>query len=361
MKKICLLANNDVGLYNFRLELIERLLKEGHEVHISLPYGKRVDDFKKMGVFFHEIELERHGTNPFEELKLISKYKKIIKSVYPDIVFGYTIKPNIYGAIAANHFNIPFVANITGLGTAVENPGIMQKVLLCLYKFAFRNVQRVFFQNQENRKFFEERNIAVKVHDLIPGSGVNLERYPLRDYPNEEKIKFAFVSRIMKEKGIDQYLDAAKALSKKYENVEFHVCGFCENEYEGELQKLIEQKIIVYHGMIDNVADFMAQMHAIIHPTYYPEGMSNVLLESCATGRPIITTDKSGCREIVEDGINGYMIPQKNSNALIEAIEKFLSLSCEEKKRMGINARRKVEQEFDRNIVIEKYMKELTR
>lgn len=359
MRKVLILANYDVGLYNFRLELIESLLKNGHEVHICLPYGKRVDDLKKIGVIFHEVALERHGMNPFDEFRLFQFYKNLMKRIRPDIVFGYTIKPNIYGAIAADTQCIPFVANITGLGTAVENPGIAQKILIMMYKFAFRNVKKVFFQNEENRRFFVDRNIAVKVHDLLPGSGVNLERFPLREYPNNDKIKFAFVSRIMKEKGIDQYLDAAEVLSNKYENVEFHICGFCEDEYEGELQRLIKEKKIIYHGMINNVAEFMSEMNMIIHPTYYPEGMSNVLLEACATGRPIITTDRSGCKEIVEDNKNGYMIPQKDSDALIKAIEQFLSLSHEEKKQMGLNARKKVVNEFDRNIVIRKYLSEI--
>ena len=163
----------------------------------------------------------------------------------------------------------------------------------------------------------------------------------------------------MKEKGIDQYLEAAKAIKEKYPNTEFHICGFCETEYEGKLNEYNDAGIVIYHGMIRDVANFISEMNCIIHPTYYPEGLSNVLLEASASGRPIITTDRSGCREVVDDGINGYMIPQKDSTKLIEAIEKFLCLSLEAKRNMGQAARKKVEKEFDRQIVVEAYMKEI--
>ena len=279
--------------------------------------------------------------------------------VKPDVVLGYTIKPNIYGAIAAGEKNIPFVANITGLGTAVENPGLSQKITVALYHIAFRKVQKVFFQNTENQQFFIDHKIAIGKHGLLPGSGVNLARFDVKPYPTDDTIRFVFISRIMKEKGIDQYLDAAKAIREKHPNTEFHICGFCEAEYEGKLNEYNDNGTVIYHGMINNVSEFLEGMNCVVHPTYYPEGLSNVLLEGSASGRPIITTDRSGCCEVVEDGINGYMIPQKNSEKLIEAIEKFLKLSNKEKKAMGLAARAKVEREFDRQIVVEAYMKEI--
>lgn len=361
-KRILFLVNHDVVIYNFRLEVVERFLADGHEVHISSPYGERIDDLIALGAKFHEIKMDRHGMNPKEELRILNEYKKLMKEVKPDICLGYTIKPNIYGAIAARGQHIPFVANITGLGTAVENPGLSQKILILLYKYAFRNIQRVFFQNEENRRFFVNHNIAVRVGELLPGSGVNLERYLCRAYPEDGVIKFAFISRIMKEKGIDQYLEAAEVIREKHgDTVEFHVCGFCEPEYNGKLQEMHDKGVVNYHGMIRDVTDFMGAMHCIIHPTYYPEGISNVLLEACATGRPIITTDRSGCREVVEDGVNGYMIPCQDAKALIEAIEKFLSLSWEQKKRLGMSARKTVEERFDRQIVVQKYVEEVNR
>lgn len=360
-EKILFLVNHDVVIYNFRLELVERLLKDGYEVHISSPYGERIDELVDLGCIYHEIEVERHGMNPLSELKLLRNYRSLLNEIKPDYIFGYTIKPNIYGAIAAKEKKIPFIANITGLGTAVENPGLVQKMMILLYKFAFTDVQKVFFQNTENRQFFIDHKIAVDKHGLLPGSGVNLKRFSVKDYPNDKVIRFAFISRIMKEKGIDQYLEAAKIIKEKYKNVEFHICGFCEKEYEGKLNEYDEKGIVIYHGMIRNVSEFLENIHCVVHPTYYPEGLSNVLLESCATGRPIITTDRSGCREVVDNGINGYKISQKNTQELVEAIDQFINLSFDEKKNMGLNGRKKVEKEFDREIVVNAYMKDIGR
>lgn len=358
-KKVLFLVNHDVVIYNFRLELVERLLDDGYEVHISSPYGERIDELKELGAIFHEINMDRHGMNPISEGKLLLNYRKLLAEVKPDIILGYTIKPNIYGAMAASEKNIPFVANITGLGTAVENPGMSQKLMVLLYKIAFRKVQKVFFQNKENQQFFIAHNIAIGKQGLLPGSGVNLTRFAVEDYPKDDIVRFAFISRIMKEKGIDQYLDAAKFIKEKYPNTEFHVCGFCEKEYEGKLNEYNDNGTVIYHGMIHDVAGFLENMNCVVHPTYYPEGLSNVLLEASACGRPIITTDRSGCREVVDDGINGYMIPQKNSEKLIEAIDRFMNLSYEEKRGMGLAARKKVEENFDRSIVVEAYMREI--
>ena len=358
-KKVLFLVNHDVVIYNFRLELVERLINDGYEVHISSPYGERIDDLVSLGAIFHDITMDRHGMNPISELKLLLSYRRLFEEVKPDMVLGYTIKPNIYGAMAAGWRNIPFVANITGLGTAVENPGISQKLMLLLYKIAFRKIQKVFFQNTENQQFFIDHKIALGKHGLLPGSGVNLERFTLKEYPSGDTIRFAFISRIMKEKGIDQYLEAAETTKKKYPNTEFHICGFCETEYEGKLNEFNDNGTVIYHGMLRDVAGFLDDIHCVVHPTYYPEGLSNVLLEASASGRPIITTDRSGCREVIDDGVNGYMIPQKDSKALIEAIDKFMQLDYESKKAMGIAGRMKVEKEFDRQIVINEYMREV--
>ncbi len=360
-KKVLFLVNHDVVIYNFRLEIVERLLKEGYEVHISSPYGERIDDLVALGAKFHEININRHGMNPVAEYKLLKEYKKLFSTVKPDILFGFTIKPNIYGAIAARSERIPFVANITGLGTAVENGGWKQKVFALLYRYAFKDVQRVFFQNTENQQFFVDNKIALGKHKLLPGSGVNLERFPLREYPSEENgvIRFAFISRIMKEKGIEQYLAAAKAIKARYPDTEFHICGFCEAEYEGKLDEYNKNGTVIYHGMIRDVSGFLEEIDCVIHPTYYPEGLSNVLLESCACGRPIITTNRSGCREVVDNGINGFVVEEKNSRDLIAKVEKFLSMSWKERKQMGLAGRAKVEKEFNRQIVVEKYLGEI--
>lgn len=360
-KRVLFLVNHDVVIYNFRLEVVEKLLEEGHEVHISSPYGERIDDLVALGAIFHELVINRHGMNPIAEVNLLRDYQKLLKKIKPDIVLGFTIKPNIYGAIAARQAKIPFVSNITGLGTAVENGGWKQKLFVSMYKYAFKDIQRVFFQNTENQQFFVDNKIAVGKHMLIPGSGVNLNRFNLREYPNDENgiVRFAFISRIMKEKGIDYYLTAAKTIKEKYPNAEFHICGFCESEYQGKLDEYNKKGTVIYHGMIRDVAEFLDNIHCVVHPTYYPEGISNVLLESCASGRPIITTDRSGCREVVDNAVNGYMIPCQNGKELIKAIDRFMQLSNDDRSKMGLAGRQMVEKEFDRQIVVQKYMDEV--
>src|SRR5699024_3411538 len=266
-KKVLILVNHDVVIYNFRLELVERLLEEKYDVYISSPYGERIDDLSSLGCKYIETDVNRHGLNIYQEWKMLRTYKKMIKDVNPHIVLTYNIKPNIYGAIAAKSFGVPVLANITGLGTAVENNGMMQKVSVALYKYAFRNISKVFFQNKEYQQFFIDHKIALGKHELLPGSGVNLERFPLLKYPNNSTIEFVFISRIMKEKGINQYIEAARYIRRKYTNTRFHVLGFCEEDYEEGLNKLHEQGVIIYHGMQRDVKKFLENAHCTIHPT----------------------------------------------------------------------------------------------
>lgn len=355
--KILILANNDVGLYKFRKELLEALLIE-HQVYISLPNGSYVDDMIQMGCIYEQCEFERHGTNPFAEIKQIKIYQKLMKQVEPDVVLSYTIKPNIYGGIAAAKYNIPYIANITGLGTAVENKGILQKISILLYKYAFKKISCVFVQNAENKQFFIDNNISKDKLKLIPGSGVNLDQFSVLEYP-KGKVEFVFISRIMKTKGIEHYLEAAEHFHNRDSEIKFHICGFCEEKYEDRLKDLSDRGIIIYHGRVDDIRDVLKDVSATIHPTYYPEGLSNVLLESAACGRPIITTDRSGCREVIDDGVNGYVIKQKDTQSLIDGIEKFLKLSYEDRVSMGLEGRKKVAQEFDRKIVVNSYMVQL--
>ena len=357
--RVLFLINNDGGLWNFRRELVEALIKE-HEVYFCVPDGMYVESIKSLGGVFIPCQLMyRHGTNPVQELKLISFYKKIIRETKPDIVFTYTIKCNAYGGIACSSLGVPYVANVTGLGTAVENDGIMQVISLTLYKMGLRKAQKVFFQNTENRDFMISKGVVKGAYDMLPGSGVNLRRYEVYPYPDGETVDFLFVARIMKEKGIDQYIDAAKSIKNRYPETRFHVCGSCEQDYDVKLKELNDNGTIIYHGLVSDMKPFYQLASCIVHPSYYPEGLSNVLRESAASGRPIITTNRSGCREVVEDGVNGYLVEQKNSEDLIKKIEKFLELSIEERKNMGLAGRLKVENEYDREIVIQKYLDEV--
>jgi len=359
VKRVLILVNHEVVIYNFRKELVERLLQDGFQVYISCPYGERIEELKEMGCNFVDTSISRHGTNPVEDLKLTINYIQMMKHIKPDVVLTYTIKPNIYGGMACRMLKIPYIANITGLGSAVENGGLMQKITVMLYKIAFKKINCLFFQNEENRSFFVKKNIAVNRHKLIPGSGVNLEHFKVLDYPADSTIEFVFISRIMKEKGIDQYLEAAEYVRGKYPNTRFHILGFCEEAYEEKLKELEAKGIVQYHGMQKDIRLFLKTTHCTIHPTYYPEGMSNVLLESAASGRPVITTNRSGCRETVEDGLTGFIVEQRNSADLIEKIERFIKQSHEKKRNMGLAGRQKIEKEFDRQIVVDAYITEI--
>ena len=358
-EKILIVSNVTAGLASFRSELIGTLSKE-YDVIILASDNGRKDKLEALGATVIPVEMERHGTNPLKEMKLVSYYKKQMREIKPRIVLTYTIKPNIYAGMAAASLGTPYVANVTGLGPAIENGGLLQKITIPLYRYGLRKAQRVFFQNISNRDFMVERKM-VKNYDLLPGSGVNLEKFTVQPYPQGETVDFVFISRVVKAKGIDQYLDAAKATKEKHPEARFHICGDCEGEYENVLTELNDNGTIIYHGRIDDIAGMHKQCSCTVHPSFYPEGMSNVLLESCACGRPIITTDRPGCREIVDDGVNGFVVKQHDSQDLIEKIEKFLCLSFDERKSMGLAGRAKVEREFDRGIVILKYLEEVRR
>lgn len=358
---VAILSNDHAWTYNLRREVIQEILNRGHRVVLIMSFGDKIDKLLEMGCEFIDIPFDRHGTNPIKELGLICHYYKHLKKLKPDIVLSYTIKPNIYGGIACGKLKIPYIPNITGLGPVIENKNKLQKFSIKLYKYALKNARVVFFQNKENIDFMLQRKMVREKYALLPGSGVNLERFSLMKFPNDEIIEFAFISRIMKEKGIEQYLDAAKYIRKKYPNTKFHVCGFCEQEYEHTLKELNDNGTIIYHGMVKDVRTVLQNVHCTVHPTYYPEGLSNVLLESSACGRPIITTDRSGCREVIDDGVNGFICKQKDSEDLIKQIEKFLALPYEKKKEMGLAGRAKVEREFDRNIVVKAYLDEIER
>jgi len=357
--RIAFVGNSDISIAGYRTELIERILKLGHDVYIVCPEGELLSPLKEMGCKHIETEVDRHGTNPFRDIKLMRSYVRIFKQIKPDIVLSFTIKPNIYASMACGKLKIPIVVNVTGLGSAVENPGWKQKITVMLYRIAFKKVKTVFFQNKDNMQFFVDRKIAVEKHKLLPGSGVNLKRFELKEYPSEDEVNFVFVSRIMREKGIDQYIEAAKFITNKYPNTKFHICGFCEEEYQAQLKELTDSGIVCYHGMVKDMMTILPNMSCTIHPTFYPEGLSNVLLESCAVGRPIITTDRAGCREVVDEGVNGFVCKQRDSIDLILQIEKFMALTQDERRKMGLAARKKVESQFDRETVIAKYLEEI--
>lgn len=358
-KTILIISNVTAGLVSFRSELIKKL-KEEYDVIVLASDTGQIDKLDALGVTTIINTFDRHGTNPLTEIKCISYYKKQIEKIKPCIILTYTIKQNIYGGIAASITGVPYIANVTGLGPALEHAGFLKMITIPLYRFGLRKAQKVFFQNESNRDFMIMHHMVKRGrYDLLPGSGVNLEKYTVLSYPNNDTVDFVFISRIIKEKGIDEYIEAAKTIRKRHPETRFHVCGTCEGDYERQLNELDKKGIIIYHGRVDDIISIHKECACTVHPSYYPEGMSNVLLEACACGRPIITTDRPGCKEIVDDGVNGFLIRQKDSFDLSEKIEKFLQLGIAERRDMGLVGRRKVEKEFDRKIIIHKYLEEI--
>lgn len=362
-KTAVILSNEHSWTYNLRKETIAEMLKNDYDVILILPYGDKIELLVEMGCKFVDLPMfERRGKNPIKELRLIIEYYRLLKKIRPDVVLTYTIKPNLYGGMVSSFLHIPYIANITGLGTAIDKKGVVQTLAKYLYRAGLKNANCVFAQNKGNKTYLIDNKIIdpdrVK---LIPGSGVNLKRFTPSEYPVDKDCKFVFVSRLLKEKGIEDYIKAAKIVKKNYPDTQFHVCGFCEEDYKKQLLNLDMDSVVHYHGMIDNIPEFLADMHCLVHPSYYLEGTSNVCLESCASGRPVITTDHEGCRETVEDNVTGFIVPIKDPVSLSEAMLKFIELPYEKKKEMGIASRHKVEKEFDRQIVVDSYMNELSK
>lgn len=361
---IALLTNNDDDIYCFRKELIEALLEEGYELLISCPNGPKFELMKDISFKYDDPIIDRRGTNIIADLKLFFHYLKLFKKEKPSVVLTYTAKPNVYASMAARVLGIPYINNVTGIGSVVNMKGIKKSFILWLFKIAYRGAACVMFQNSTNMKLAIDSGMIKGDYKLIPGSGVDLNRYPLQDYPEGgngktgDKIVFNYIGRILHDKGVDDYIAAAKIIKKEYPNTEFNMIGFIEpteSHYEEELRFLNEQEIINYRGSQKDVKPWIARSHAIIHPSTYGEGMSNVLLENASSGRFLITTDNPGCKETVVNEKSGYIYQGGNVSALVENIKKFLSINNEIRKSMGIYGRKYIERNFSRRIVIESY------
>lgn len=366
MKKIALLNCHGDDVYCFRKEIIDALVDKGCMVILSCPESSRLDYFRGHdNVIIEDVYIDRRGTNPVKDLKLLYDYIRLFKKHQPDVVCTFTIKPNVYGSIAADMLSIPHINNITGLGSGFQNGGFVQRVVKLLYRTALRKSRKVFFQNQENQEIALQTGLVNEKipYECIPGSGVNLARFDYKEKDTSDDIVvFNYIGRVLKDKRIDDYLDAAKAIKAKYKNTQFNIIGFIEHteiHYKKLLEELEKDGIVHYCGSVDDVRPLVYASDAIVHPSSYGEGISNVLLESAACGRAAITTDIAGCRDCVDDGVTGYIYEPENVDQLVERIEQFLALTSEQRKAMGKAGRNKVEQQFDRNIVVNAYLKEL--
>ena len=362
--KILILTNYANGLYLFRKELLKTFMDAGHIVLISAPFDENSKKLEKYCTRLIDTHLERHGLNPFKDLELFHNYNSLMKDVKPDVVLTYTIKPNIYGGFAARFHRVPYICNITGLGTAIEKGGLMSSALVAMYRGATKGARKVVFHNERNRGFMQSKGIAVNNSGLLPGSGVNLEEHPYRGYPIEnEGIRILAVCRIMKDKGMTEYLEAAERISKTHDNVHFELVSEYEEDerefYEPWITRLQNEGVLKYYGHVDSVEPLMNNCHIVVHPSYH-EGMSNVLLEADACGRPILCSNINGCIEALDGENNGYAFEPRSTDALVEAIERILALPEKTRAQMGVNGRKYIEKTFDRQIVIDAYLAELS-
>lgn len=362
-KLIAVVTNNDDDIYCFRKELVEELIGAGYEVLISCPYGRKFELIKDIPYKYDNPEIDRRGTNIIADFKLLVHYLNMLRKYRPDVVLTYTAKPNVYCGIAAYLLKIPVISNVTGFGSVLNKTGLVQKLIMGLFKFAFRKSACVMFQNSTNMKLAKESGMVTGDCVLIPGSGVNTQRYPYATYPDDcNGIVFNYIGRILHDKGVDDYIEAAKCIKQKYPQTQFNMLGFIEPtemHYKEQLENLEKQGIIKYHGSMDDVRPLIAASHATIHPSTYGEGMSNVLLESASSGRPIISTDNPGCMETFIDNETGFMYHGGDVDELCRKIEQFIALSNDERKTMGEKGRKYIEENFSRKIVTDEYLKKI--
>lgn len=356
--KILIVANDDAGLYQFRRELICELLKK-HDVYISLPYGKLVENLKEDGCKYIETRVDRRGVNPFTDLFLFLKYLKIITKLKPDLVITYTIKPNIYAGLSSRLLKIPYAINITGLGTAFEKDSLLKKLVILMYKVSCKDAKVVFFENEENKQIFIDESIIDKRQAFrLNGAGVNLEKFKLLDYPKDNKTIFLFMGRIMAEKGVNELFEATKRLVDNGINCELDVLGYYEEDYENKIKKYENEGWLKYYGYQSDVRPFIEKCHCFVLPSWH-EGMANTNLECAACGRPIITSNIHGCLEAVVQNESGYLVEKKNVISLYEAMKKFTLLSYEERLAMGIRSRKHMEMVFDKKNVVKETIREM--
>ena len=367
MKKTVVIAiNTSWNIYNFRMGLVNALLKEGYRVVAVAPRDDYSEKLIALGMEYREIQMNNKGTNPLEDLKLTRAYYEIYKEISPDIILQYTIKPNIYGTIAASFLNIPTLCNISGLGTVFLNESLPAKVARFFYRVSMKRASVVFFQNRDDRQLFMDAKLVEEQKTkCLPGSGIDTQKYAPVPFSHEsDEVKFLLIARLVRDKGIIEYVEAAKMFLKEHtkqrKRAKFYLLG---PFYPGnptaispeEVEVWESEGVICYLGESDDVRSVIPHYDCIVLPSYR-EGLSRVLLEASSMGKPIVTTDVPGCRDVVEDGYNGFLCEVKESRSLYEKMYQMFSLSAEEREAIGRNGRTKVVNEFDEKIVIDTYL-----
>lgn len=364
--KIGIIINTSWNIYNFRSGLINTLLANNHEVITIAPEDKYSEKLIKAGCSFEKIKMDSRGVNPFRDLALFFELYGIYKRIKPDVVLHYTIKPNVYGSLAARFLNIPVINNVCGLGTAFLKNNFISRIAVFLYKIAFRSPQKIFFQNNDDLQFFIKNKIVKeRIADLLPGSGINLEKFKPSDNDKPAKpFTFLMISRLIYDKGVLEYFKAAEILRKNGYDCQFQILGPKDPEHQRGIQldildNWMNKNFIDYMGTTDDVRPFIDKADCIVLPSYR-EGTPKTLLEGASYGKPLIATNVPGCINIVEDNYNGFLCSMKDPEDLSVKMKKLISLTDAERKKMGNNSRKKVEMEFDEKIVIRKYLKSIS-
>ncbi|GAA4306253.1 glycosyltransferase family 4 protein [Nibribacter koreensis] len=358
--RIAIVINKSWNIYNFRLSLVKALLAAGHEVVAIAPEDAYSAKLVTEGCQFLHLPMESKGTNPLKDLLLIQNFLKAYKQVKPDVILQYTIKPNIYGSIAAKLAGIPTINNVSGLGTVFIVQNLVSKVAMALYKFSFRFPAKVFFQNNDDKALFLERKLVREsITEVLPGSGIDTQRFQPAPFQRHEPFTFLMVSRALYEKGLVEYVEASKILKAKFPEVRIQLLGGIDEEGNiGIKRTLVEQWAqegwLEYLGTSDDVAGVMRNADCIVLPSYR-EGTPRTLLEAAALGKPIVTTNVPGCKETVVDGYNGYLCEVRNGADLAEKMQQVLSLPDTALQTMGQNSRQLAEEKFDEKYVIDRY------
>jgi glycosyltransferase involved in cell wall biosynthesis len=364
-KKILISLNTAWNLLNFRAGLIDSLISSGYEVVAVAPKDEYVVKLELLGCRFVHLEMDNQGTHPIRDLLLLWRYLRQLKTEKPDLCLFYTVKPNVYGSLASSLCGIPFINNVSGLGAVFIQGGWLKWFVSALYRLAFRNSNRVFFQNRDDLGLFlENKLVKVALTDVLPGSGINLHRFTPTDYASRKSLnspfRFLLIARMLKDKGVVEFVNAAKLLQESGVKAEFCLLGFLDVQNPAaisseQMKEWTDQGFVKYLGVSDDVREHIASADCIVLPSYR-EGTPRTLLEAAAMGKPIITANVVGCKEVVEHGINGLLCEVKNSQDLALKMIEMLLLSEDQRRLMGENGRLKMEKEFDENIVIQKYL-----
>lgn len=351
--KILILANDDAGLYKFRGKILEKLSDLRHDVYVSTPVNAYGEKLRELNCTVIKTDINRRGINPLKDFGLILRYIKLIKKIKPDKVITYTIKPNLYGGMACRLTGTEQYANVTGLGTVFQNNNILKSVVVLLYKIAMKKTKTVFFENTENRDIIVDNKIVPhsRTH-CLNGAGVDTEHFYFSEYPTNGLIRFLFVGRIMREKGIDELLYAADRLKSHGQNVEIDIVGKFEDDYKDILSEYDRMGLINFCGHQNDVRPFIERSHCFVLPSYH-EGMANTLLECGAMGRPLITSNIHGCLEAVQDEKTGYLCNVKDAEDLYKKMKQFMELPYEKKKEMGRLSHEYVASVFDKRKVVD--------